>query len=329
MEDLNINVIRGFGIKHRYITKEKSAYVCHTDSGKKIIKKVSAEPKYILFQHNIKNHLHQNGFCNLDMYMLSSQNKPYFEFNNERYTMTNQIQGRNAEFQQKEDFKNVILGVANFHKHSKGLHPVNGLEVYKNDAVKDSFERKINELASIKKRVRKHTSLSDFDVIFIKNYDYYMELMLHSKKLLENSQYEKLINEAKTKNIICHNFLKEENIFFNGNNELFLSNFAEVSIDPYIIDLAELIKRYVKVLPEDYWTLLEILEIYTNINPLSSAELQALQPLLLFPSKFLKICNQYYSKKRSWVPSALNIRIQNLIAKKNIAEEFFSLYTLV
>ena len=327
VEDLNINVIKGFGIKHRYITKERATYVCHTDAGKKIIRRVNLEPKHILFQHEVKRHLYKNGFQNLDMYITSLQNRPYFEWNNERYVMTEPISGKSVDFQKKDDFRKVIIGVANFHKISDNTPLAENSNIYKNDNLKEVFERKIHDLANIKKKLRKTKNLSDFDVIFIKNYDYYMNLMIHAKELLENSAYEHLTSEAKLKNSICHNFLKEENLFFDAKGELILSNFSEASIDSCIIDLAELIKRYVKVLPEDHLNLNEILELYTSVHSLNSAELQALQPLLLFPNKFLKICSQYYSKKRSWVPSALNSRMQVLISQKNITEKFLSLHT--
>ena len=324
MEDLNINVVRGFGIKHKYITKEKSAYICHTDLGKKIIRKVTLDANQILFQHELKKHLHDNGFCHLDMYVLSAQNKPYFEWNQEKYTMTDQIQGKQADFQNKEDFKKVLIGTAQFHKLSENFL-YEGQTVSKNDRIHESFDRKIKELALIKKRLRKYTSLSDFDVIFIKHYDYYMELMVRAKDMLAHSAYDQLVAEAKRKNTVCHNVLKEENILFNSKGEMVLSHFNDISVDPHIIDLAELIKRYVKILPEDHLSLGEMIEIYSRIQPVSDAELAVLEALLLFPSKFLKICSQYYSKKRSWIPGALNSRMQNLIAKKNMAEEFHSM----
>ena len=162
----------------------------------------------------------------------------------------------------------------------------------------EQFAKRVNEMTALKKRVKKQGRLSEFDVIFLKNYDYYMENLNNSLALLKESQFDELCQAAKEQNAICHNQYKEE-LLYMKEGDVTVTNFNDVSIDPCLMDLADIIKRYIKYFGDGRLCLAEILEMYTKTNDLSDAEIQALYPLLLYPTKFIKICNQYYVKNRS------------------------------
>lgn len=321
MEDLNINVLKGFKIKARSIKKEKSSYIIQSDSGTKIIQKTFVGPKSLLFQNEIKKHLYENGFKNTDIYYFSAQEKPFFELNNEYYVMTDYIEGRSVDFSVNEEFKRTLETIAGMHNLLKKSNIPEELKLHRKDELPVLYAKRLNEFVSLKKRVKKQSKLSDFDVIFLKNYDYYTDNIKKSLEIFKNVNFAAIREKAGSENQICHNMIKEEYLFIDRKG-VTVTNFNGSLLDTYVIDLADIIKRYIKSFGPNRLGLSEILEIYTSVNALTKDEIDALQPLLLYPAKFVKICTQYYAKKRTWVPSALNARMSVLIERKDAEKEF-------
>ena len=120
LEDLNINILRGFKIRARNIAKDKAGYLCNTETGVKAIRKSLCDQKSLLFQHVTKTHLHQNGFQSIDMFYMSSQDTPFFEYGGETFVMTDLMGGRVLDFSCDEDFAKALEALAKVHKLSKG-----------------------------------------------------------------------------------------------------------------------------------------------------------------------------------------------------------------
>lgn len=322
MEDLNINVAKGFGLRWKYITKEKASYLCHTEGGVKIIKKTSSEHRHIVFQQQLKTQLYDRGFRNIDLYGLSLNDTPYFEYNGETYVMTDRLCGKQPDFQNTDDFTLVIETIAKMHRESRGFAPDGAIAFSKYNNIEETFARNIQDMAAIKKKLKKKSSLSDFDVTFIKNYEYYYAQMTEAVEGLQSSGATRSVTYTAN---ICHNLLKEEN-FFLSQGDIYLTNFSDCSFDCSVFDLADIIRRYMKTLPDDYIAISDIAEAYTRHNPLDKTELALLRPLIIFPGKYVKLCMQHYVKNRSFVPSALGARMKNLTDRQATTEEYLKTF---
>ncbi len=311
MDDLNIQVLQGFGIRAKRIIKEKSYYICNTNMGYRVIKKSFDTSDNIAFQHKIKEHLYSLGFINTDRYYLSNYKKPYVEYDNNNYVMTDLFDYREADFSDNREFEQIIKNVALMHKFSKGID-FNCKVNYGNDNVVDLYKKNIIELTNIKKRINNQRKFSDFDVLFIKNYKFYLEQLQDAVELLEKSSLKKYIKKAKTQLCICHNLLKEENILLDG-EIMYILNFSQSYVGYSLFDIVSLIQRYLKYTPIKRLSIYNIFDIYDKYNPLEKEEIEIIYPLLKYPNKFIKLCSQYYSKKRTWTPSAITNRMENIV----------------
>lgn len=332
LEELNMNVGKEFSINIKKSVKDRIGYICQTDQGPKIIKKVYIHPKQILFQHDVKNHLYKNGFESIDLYAMSRKNLPYAEYGEHIYIMTDYIGGSTLCFQNKDQWIKIIESVAHAHKILKNVSLTSD-PVIKKPNVIELCDKRIASLSSYKKRLSRQSNLTDFDCFFVKHYEYYMNLLVNTKSVLIDSNFDKLLEDAEKNNSVCHNILRAES-FLPVGDDIYITNFIESSVAPRILDVAYLIKQYVKSfcneedISENYMSFHEIVKIYDSINPLSTEEQRVLPTLLLFPNKFSNICDEYYQKRRSFVPSALRIRIEKLIDRKDKIEQFLNPYAL-
>lgn len=308
MEDLNPQVVKAFGRKFKSCSKVRGTYICCTDNGMKQIKKLETTKEAVLFQNTAKELLHNKKFNNIDRFYTSADGMPYYIFNDTIYVMSDYIEG--VECDLSKNLKLSVEQLAQMHIAAQGLNkcntPLDMIAFYK---------KRIIEMSRLKKRINNMSSLSDLDIMILKNYDYYYNQCLKAIDILENSEYKQLAQGAKNQGLFCHNNYREENIIINVNGT-YTVNFENCSCDIQMVDLANIIRRYMKKPYCEETEAYQLLEIYNNIRPISKEEMKVLLAMLIFPYKFIKVCNLYYNKRRSWVQNGISYSLGLYLSNK-------------
>ncbi len=310
MEELNTEVLRGFGIRPRKIFKEKNYYICLSAEGAKQIYMNRCSTEQVEFQHYVKELLASCGFEYTDRYYLSLTGEPYVCCGGDVFTMTDPFNSPDGDFSDAENFLEIVSSVAGFHfilKETDFDSSACGVK-----RLNDSYQNDSNNLFRLKKMLTGKNRLSDFDVLLRKNLDSFSELTNKSYILLDKAEYNVSLRRAAGRGGICHNALKEENIKYVNENHCII-NFSECGFGYYCDDLAYIIKRYYAAADGRKLPVTDITEAYRAVNPLTEQDISALYALLLYPDKFLKIVSQYNLKKRSWVPGTYIARLNSAI----------------
>lgn len=321
MEDLNTRVLKAFDLKPLNIVKEKGSYKIQTLDGCRIIKKTDLSADNIKFQHEVKEHLHSFGFRYIDRYYCGISEKPFVSLDGSNYIMTDYVQYPEASFENNEEFIKVIKSVANMHNILR-KSKITCKQAMADEDLISCYERSINKLKKIKAGLNIEKRLSDLDVIYLKNYAYYIENIETAAKIIKTSNY----NEVQRQNLnngIRHNGLREENIYIN-NDDVYITNFSQATMGNFIFDLENLIRRYTKKLPENPLQISDIISIYNKNNPINKDELAVLSASLKYPQKFIKICSQYYNKKYSFIPGSIYERMQKEIKGREAYEAYLN-----
>ena len=308
MESSIMSVANGFNLKctKAKVFRDKFGYVCATTKGSVRIQRpraayripqsnaynaLNAAISGILFQHEVKECLHDNGFA-IDRFLISSQDVPYFRVDDDIYVACFAHSGSNITFTDSDAFLGVIAHVARMHhvlyKSNIGAaHP-------KKVKAGDDAAKSLAGLTLLRKKLLKAGKFSEFDMLFLRSYE---KLAAHVVTIEDsNTRY------------ICHNLLKEENIYIHD-GEIILTNFNEAAPMHYLYDLAYVVKRYIKAMPKDIIPLNKILTTYIANCPNIEFDDALFRRILLYPDKFIKISNDYYSKKRSFAPNTYISRI--------------------
>lgn len=324
MEDAVVQVLRDFGLKCIRVEKERAFYVCRTDKGIKILKKVNWSIENILFQNHVKELLHVNGFTDIDRFNLSVHGLPYVDIDNgDTYILTDYINGREANFSSRAQFKEIVKKVAEMHFICKDMD-------YKKPPVENEvlpvyiYEKNVSDLKKYKRFIHKQGRFSDFDIMLLKYYDFYMDSLDTWYEIAKKDRYGNLMEEARKRQFVCHNLLKEGNIFVGDKNRIYITNFSEITVDHYMKELSALIKRYMKYEPKEAVPLEEVISIYDSQNPIGKDELSLLKAFLIFPDKFLKICEKYYAKKRTWIPGTFVSRMELITGDSSFQYRYLS-----
>ena len=319
VEDLNAQVLQGFKIQARRIVKEKSHYICSTDQGYRVIRKSADTQAHIIFQHALKEQLHERGFSGTDRYYTAADGMPFFEYGDNIFIMTGLFRYHEADFGNLSDLEKVMKQVATFHNTARGLKF--DMPFYGNENALESYRKQASEIDSIKKLIGQRSRLSDFDVVFLKNYDSYRRIIRESLQILERTKLQQLKSEAREENAVCHNLLKEENLLVDG-DKVNITGFSQAAVDCFLFDVCAVIQRYAKSQGKAHMKIGDVLELYDKHRSLSKDDIEILLGLLKYPSKFVKICRQYYSKKRTWTPSAIINRLEGIVESKADYDRF-------
>ena len=319
MDEFTSTLVRKFNFNPKYIRRQKYMYICNTDKGTKVIRPINYSADKILFIHNIKQYLISKGFTQLDNYYMSDENLPYVINEDIIYIMTDYIDLDECDLSDNIQLKKAIELLANFHKFSQGYRKDEKTCIETID-IKQDFNKKIEQLAKMKKQTNKQKKLTDFEILFIKSFDYFYKNAIEVIEILEKYKYENINNLAKKNVMICHNKIKEENILIG--DKCYLTQLENISIDHFVYDLASFINRYIKKHTTNYLSLEEILSTYSKINYIDRSILPILYALIKFPSRYIETCQNFFQRKRNFTPISISSDLENILYLKDFSENY-------
>ena len=82
--------------------------------------------------------------------------------------------------------------------------------------------------------------------------------------------------------------------------EIFIDSMSKCAYDIHVWDLAYFIRRMMKNADFNEQYAIKIIYAYKNGASLGKDECGVLEAMLLFPWKFMSLCNEYYNKKRNY-----------------------------
>ncbi len=320
MEEITQQLIDEFNFKAKSIRKSKYMYICRNEKEARAIKLSSQSPEQIFFVEAVKNNLIKNGFKNVDKYYISSQKKPFLSTENGNYVMTDYIDYQETDFSNINQMKQIIHAVGQLHRLGSGFEL--NCALFKEDSIlRLKFEKGIKKLKDIKKTICSQKKYSDFDIAFIKYYESYLNDALEALEILSDSKINQLVEESRKRHLFCHNALKEENIL-DSPKGIYFAGFDSAANQHYVFDLYQLIERYMRKHGENFLPLDAVLNIYFNSNEKDERIYPVLFALLKYPFRFIKICTNFYSKKRSWVPNSTKEQLDELLMLKDANKKY-------
>ena len=303
MEDIN-KILQGFALTATKIQKNKSYYICHTANGVKKISKTQERLEDIEISYNVRKLL-----TNSISMELSTQGTPYFVYNNSPYIVMDYIGSETIDLKEYNLFLELISKVGQMHKTLQKTD-IDNLPMGKN--LIEEYPKSLKKMGLVKKRINSRKKLTDLDVLYLKNYKNFIEDIEESIDILNTSRYDEYRNKAIQNKSICHNAIKRENIVFH-NKEIYITHFYSLTTDYPLVDLANLIKSYVYSNAN-----IDLEDVLDKYLPICDDEKKILHGMLLYPTKFLKLCDMYYLSGQNWVSNAMLERFSKAVKAREI-----------
>ena len=315
---------RQFDIKIESIRPNKGVYQLRTNKGVRCLKKINYGTQKLLFVYGAKEHLYNNGFENIDRYYLNTEGKPYALVNEDIYTLSEWIEGRECDFYSDEDLSLASKVLANFYLASRGYEPSENSKL-KSDLGRwpHLMEKRIKSFDKMKEMVRKKKNhKSEFDLSYMKSMEYYKDLGMKALGILNESNYFEICRDTEEEKSFCHHDFTYHNIIIDDNNTVSVIDFDYCKREVRTFDLSNFMIKVLKWRDWDFNIARAIIDSYNEVAPLNDDEYKVLYAFLMFPQRYWRICNRYYYNEVNWVQNTFNKKMEELIEEREKFELF-------
>jgi len=324
MDGLFSKIIENYDINTntKNVRNTKGYYIIGQNDGESYqLRKSTESDEHIILRHKLQGYLVENGFLNIEKIYATKTGMMFSQMGDQRYILCDHIAGHEANFGDRAELGMIMSKLAEFHQKSCGLDIVSEPFVAQN--LKLRLQKMQSELALLRKKVIMSKGLSDFDLIFLKNYDHYERNIHVAANLLDKADYQQKFQNTTAQNMFTHNMLKKETIVIKD-GEVFITALAGVCVDHFSADIAQVINKYIKYTEGQRINVTEIINMYSDSGhiKMDADDYKIILARLLIPSSFLGAAKEYYAKKRSWAPGALISELEQEVGKKVIISEY-------
>ena len=322
MHELENLLQESYDIKINSISNYRDMFIANTNNGKKLIKITTLKPDRVCFIAEVKEHLINNSFINIDKNIYTNSGKTFITYNNQTIYMSNYIDGRECSLDSKDETIRCARLLANMHKASKGFICSEESKA-RNELgrLPSCYKKRLDEIKKLKKNAQK--GKLKFDNLMCQYVDYFYEMGEKAINMLDTSDYYELVEDAeKSKNISHHDF-NHHNIFIQ-NDEMYLINFEYCCYDLKIYDLVNLLRRKMRKCGWNINEAAKIINEYCKIESLCESEFELMKIMFMFPQKFWRIVNKYYNSKKGCTEKSYINRLQEVIDEIHYLKVFLN-----
>lgn len=309
---------RQFDIKIETIKANKGVYYLKTNKGERCLKRINYGPQKLLFVYGAKEHLIKNGFGDLDRYYLNVNDEPYALVNEDLYTLSEWLEGRECDFRNIDEVKIAAKTLACMHEASKGYDPPENSKL-KSDLGRwpHLMEKRTKSLDKMKDIIRKKNIKNDFDMIYLKSVEFYRELGKQALQTLKESNYYELCMIAEEEKTFCHHDFTYHNIIIDSNEKPHIIDFDYCKREVRTFDISNFM---IKVLKRVDWNIdfaKAIIESYNSVSKLREDEYKVLFAYLQFPQRYWRLANRYYYNEVNWGQNTFTNKLSSIIEEKD------------
>ncbi|MCK4260675.1 MAG: CotS family spore coat protein [Halanaerobiales bacterium] len=290
-----------YGIRIFSTKKVRDIFHLITDQGDLCLKSVDYNLKKFRFIYHAIDHLNKNGFQQIPAFIHTLTGDSYFSYNDLTYFISEWMDGREADFKNLADLEISLIALGKLHRTSKGFQPPSHIKI-KSRLGKwpERFKDRVDDLHKFKEIASQKTEPTSFDEYFLKHVDEKISEGEMALQILEESNYDKIMKNAKKEGSLCHNDFVYHNVLIDDSiPTAYIVDFDYCRHDIRIYDLARLIRRVIKEKKNHKDLLDVILSAYNSEFPLINDEYPILAAFIQFPQRFWRLSNRYYNQKRN------------------------------
>lgn len=284
-----------FSLKIELIKPSKGIYFLKTNKGDMCLKKVAYGIQKLIFIYGAKEHLIKNGFTNIDRFYLNVEGNPYAIVNEDIYTLSQWIDGRECDFLNIDEVIASSEMLAKLHIASRGYEPPENSKLKSDlDRWPNVMNKRIKSFDKMRDMVRKKGIKNDVDMMYIKNFEFYKEIAKEAYKVFEASKYYDICREIEEEKSFCHHDYTHHNIIIDNDNKINVLDFDYCKREVRSYDISNFIT---KVLKKNNWDInicKNIIESYDKNLKIRYEDIVLIYGFLLFPQRFWRISNKYF-----------------------------------
>jgi CotS family spore coat protein len=284
LEDASI-----YQIKFKDTDKQRAVYKIEYDDKYYCLKKVYYSKDELRFVYSSIEWLYRFNL-NVPRILPTSSGNRYVLFNDMLFILTPWIQGEKCNYDNYGHVIDSARTLGNMHATGKNFYPITGSKLRLGyDDIYMEMSRHFNQLLNYSNLAFKYGDA--FSKLYIENFEMCINL---AKLSIESASR---INFNFLNKSLCHLDYVNKNIIFDNENRLWIIDFDKCKLDYCAHDISYFLRRIMKR-DSTNWNLqllMDCLETYEEIMPLSIDEYWYILSYLSFPQKQWRLLRDYYN----------------------------------
>lgn len=327
MQEYELNVLEQYHIDVKSTRKTRGAFFCDTDKGLLLLKESTISEKRIPSLYQLCQHLKEEGYDKVDQ-LLDNKEGNYVSTSDDgtRYIVKHWFSGRECEIKKSGEVLDAVKNLATLHLI---MHQKTEEQMQETNLLKEEYTSHNRELSKVRKYMRGQSPKGEFELAFLRYFDYIYQWADAAITCFESSNYETLYKKNMEEGGLTHGEYNYHNVLLTGDG-LATTNFEKFKREIQVEDLYYFLR---KAMEKHNWNNRlgdHMLNAYSAVRPLSELELQYIKHRLIYPEKFWKIADSYYRSNKAWIPvknlEKLETAIRQTEEKRRFLENIFSFH---
>lgn len=312
-------VLEKYELEVKAVFKGRESYICDTDHGQKLLKEYRGSIERAEFLMGMLEHLKGQGMC-VETVTCTKEGLPIAVAEDEtKYILYDAWLGAECDTKKREEMITAVEKLAELHNIA-ATYPQEIPEFVKvnQNALLVLYEKHNRELNKVKNYIRAKKKKNEFEMLFARQYEHYMQ-----KANLVTAQLRGMQLDSEIVGF-CHGDYNQHNVIFSG-RETAIVHFDSFAYQIRVSDLANFIR---KMMEKHNWNTglgIDFIRAYDKVRKLSAQELRYLYLYMAYPEKFWKIANHYYNAHKAWISGRNIEKLEKFIEQENAREEFLEM----
>jgi len=290
---------------------KKAVWWVESSDGLMVLKKLPMGEERLLFLIAALEHLGKGG-VKLASLVRTHDGKPYSVVDNTCYTLALAVKGRTPSYSSPKELAMMVRELARFHRASEGFEAPAGSKARSHLGTwPDGYLREVGRLhpylegagdSPFSRRVR--------EVL-----DRHMEMAREALEGLDGGEYGAWVQQVRATGNLCHQDFAAGNLLLTPAGDIYVLDTDSLTIDLPARDIRKILNKIMKKRGAwDTGLALDLVRLYSEVNPLTPEHLRVLGLDLLFPHLFIGIATKYLEKReKEWSPHKFLQKLESIV----------------
>lgn len=317
MFDYGLSTLEQYELTVKNTIRVRGGMLCQAEEGLFLLKEFHGSEKKLQKQQELLCAI-QNADCRVDCFKANKEdNLVSRDKDGISFTLQHWYEGYECDTKSRDDIRKSVQTLARLHKVMK--LPV--VSDYVEKSLEEEYVRHNQELRKIRRFIRKRGASAPFEKEYLSSVEWFLERGEEALERLRKSEYEELRKNAFVEGQVCHGEYNQHNVLI-MKDSVAVTNFNHWGFDVQMADLYRFMRKILEKYNWDYRLGREMLAAYQQEKEISKQEWENLKIRFMYPEKYWKIANYYYSHNKSWISEKNYEKLKNLIKQKEIWETF-------
>lgn len=317
MYDYGLSTLEQYSLTVISTARIRGALLCRAEEGIFILKEFKGTERKFQKQQELLEGLKKAG-CNVDVCFANKEGGLVSrDKDGVPYILQYWYEGRECDTRSEEDILRSIRTLAQMHKHMRLPLVMDYVE----PSLEDIYQRHNQELRKIRKFIRKKGASSLFEKMYLATVEEYLNKGETALELLRESAYSGLRREMMENGWICHGEYNQHNVLI-LKKETAVTSFGHWGFDVQMTDLYCFMRKILEKYNWDVELGMKMLRAYHQIKKITPQEWQNIRIQFLYPEKYWKLANYYYSHNKAWISEKNTQKLKKLTGQKEAWENF-------